>query len=395
MELTDRILNLIESKKEGKNWDFKEKWYTSKALLLHDILNMANNETDEDSYIIIGVDENNKFSLVDMKEDSNRYNQVRLNNLLRSQKIKFAGDNIPDAKIETVDINGYSIDVIIIKSTDNVPYYLTDNYIEKNNFSNGKKEDIIVYASNIYIRRNDSNTPINKCADDSEIERLWKKRFAINLSVYEKNLKLLSNKEEWEEYDGVYFHKFNPDFTFKTIYEDCSNEYIPPSYSYEQADSRQHTHMLELYFRDIKIGEYRVDWLDGGRMSYVYPNVGCLKILKNREIYYPYLYFIKNDIKSKLNKLFLDLEGDSQHRHIFSVIKKYVIFFEDELEKDEFHKYLQSNIENIVEESKKSINEYTYIHVPNNLDKEKVVEELCLQKEIVKIFNNKKIMNYK
>lgn len=142
MDVTEKILQLIELKKEGKTWDFKDKWYKSKALLLHDILNMANNETDEDSFIIIGVDENNNFSLVDIK-DSNRYNQNRLNNLLRSSKIKFAGDNVPSVKLETININDCSIDIIIIKATDNVPYYLSDDYVEKSEGINGEKRKLL------------------------------------------------------------------------------------------------------------------------------------------------------------------------------------------------------------------------------------------------------------
>lgn len=191
MNLSEKIIELIKLKKEGKTWDFKEKWYTSKALLLHDILNMANNETDEDSFIIIGVDESNDFSVVDVKNDSNRYNQNRLNNLLHSTKIKFAGDNIPIIKLETININNCCIDVIIIKSTDSVPYYLIDDYVENISQNNGKKLEIIVHSSNVYIRRNDSNTPINKCATDNEIEQLWRKRFGINLSVHEKFAKIL------------------------------------------------------------------------------------------------------------------------------------------------------------------------------------------------------------
>lgn len=394
MDLKEKILQLIELKKEGKTWDFKDKWYTSKALLLHDILNMANNETTEDSFIIIGVDENNKFSLNNVKDDSNRYTQIRLNNLLRSSKIKFAGDNVPKVKLEEVNINGYYIDVIIVKSTSDVPYYLIENYEEKVAMNNGKRDEIIVLASNIYIRRNDSNTPIDKCADDNEIEQLWKKRFGINLSVYEKFSRLLSNPKEWEEYDGIHFHKFNPDFTLKTIDEDYSNSYTPASYSYEQCDSRQHTHMLEAYFRNMKIAEYRIDWLDGGRMSYLYPHKGYLKVSGNREIY-SYLYFVKDDIESKLNRLFLDLENNSEHRYIFNIIKNYVIFFEDTLEKERFNEYLQKNIDDIGKESKKYIEEYSYIHIPEGLLREKVIEELCLQKEIVKIFNDKKMMNYR
>lgn len=391
MDFRDKILQLIELKKEGKTWDFKDKWYTSKALLLHDILNMSNNDTYEDSFIIIGVDENNDFSLMDIKNDSNRYTQIRLNNLLRSSKIKFAGDNVPKIKLEEVDINGYHIDVIIIKSTENVPYYLTENYVEKSCFPNGKKEEITVYAPNIYIRRNDSNTPIDKCADDNEIERLWKKRFGINLSVYEKFSKLLSNKEEWEEYDEVYFHKFNPDFTFKTSDEECNREYIPVSYSYEQDDTNQHTYKLKVFFRNMKIDEYRIDWLDGARMPYVYPNTEYIsKITLHGRETYSYLYYIKNDIRSKLNKIFIDLENNYDHKYIFSIIKKYVIFFNNTDEKRKFDEYLQKNIDIIFEESKKNINKYSHIQVQEGFVKEKIIEELCLQKEIVKIFNDKK-----
>ena len=187
MDLSKKIIELVNLKKEGKTWDFKEKWYTSKALLLHDILNMANNETSKDSFIIIGVDENDDFSLINVKDDPNRYNQNRLNNLLHSPKIKFAGDNIPIIKLETVNIYDCYIDVIIIKSTDNVPYYLVDNYVEKTLDNNGKKLEIIVHSSHIYIRRNDSNTPIDKCATANEIERLWRKRLEL-ICQFMKNL---------------------------------------------------------------------------------------------------------------------------------------------------------------------------------------------------------------
>ena len=59
----------------------------------------------------------------------------------------------------------------------------------------GKKDKITVHSSNIYIRRNDSNTPINKCATEIEIEKLWRKRFGLDLSVQDKFLKILSKKK--------------------------------------------------------------------------------------------------------------------------------------------------------------------------------------------------------
>lgn len=391
MNLSEKIIELIKLKKEGKTWDFKEKWYTSKALLLHDILNMANNETDEDSFIIIGVDESNDFSVVDVKNDSNRYNQNRLNNLLHSTKIKFAGDNIPIIKLETININNCCIDVIIIKSTDSVPYYLIDDYVENISQNNGKKLEIIVHSSNVYIRRNDSNTPINKCATDNEIEQLWRKRFGINLSVHEKFAKILSNKNEWEYYDNIYFHKYILDFTFKILDENCNNTYLPTPYSYEQYDTSQDTHILEVFFRNMKIDEYRLDYLDGGRLLYLYPNTEYLSKPQtfNHEVY-SYLYFIKDDIRFKINKIFLDFTN-SDHRYIFNIIKEYVIFFDNIEQKNLYNQYLLKNLNTILKEGKKIEKNYSFIKIDKNLIKEKVIEDICQKKIITQIYNN----NYK
>ena len=53
----DKIFELISLKQEGEFWDFKRQWHENKADLLHDIICMANNLTDNDGYIIIGIDE--------------------------------------------------------------------------------------------------------------------------------------------------------------------------------------------------------------------------------------------------------------------------------------------------------------------------------------------------
>lgn len=55
----DKIFELINLKQEGEYWDFKRQWHENKADLLHDIICMANNLSDNDGYIIIGIDEEN------------------------------------------------------------------------------------------------------------------------------------------------------------------------------------------------------------------------------------------------------------------------------------------------------------------------------------------------
>jgi putative abi-alpha protein len=68
------VKDLILLKQEGSNWDFKREWYSQdkKADLLHDIICMANNHVNRDSYIIIGVDEENDYSFSSVKSDLNR-----------------------------------------------------------------------------------------------------------------------------------------------------------------------------------------------------------------------------------------------------------------------------------------------------------------------------------
>lgn len=55
LELRNEVLMLIDSKREDDYWDFKVKYHTNSANLLHDIICMANNRVDRDAYIIFGV----------------------------------------------------------------------------------------------------------------------------------------------------------------------------------------------------------------------------------------------------------------------------------------------------------------------------------------------------
>ena len=85
------IKDLILLKQEGSYWDFKREWYSQdkKANLLHDIICMANNLSNRDAYIIIGVDEENDYSFSSVKTDPNRRNTQQLVDFIREKH--FAG----------------------------------------------------------------------------------------------------------------------------------------------------------------------------------------------------------------------------------------------------------------------------------------------------------------
>lgn len=73
--LEKRVRHYISLRHEGETWDFKRQWYAKdkgKADLLHDIICMTNTIENEDGLIIIGVDEENGYTIRDVQEDSNR-----------------------------------------------------------------------------------------------------------------------------------------------------------------------------------------------------------------------------------------------------------------------------------------------------------------------------------
>ena len=85
IHMNTEICQLIAMKQEGSYWDFKKEWYTKKSDLLHDIICLSNNLVNRDCYIIIGVDQENDYSLVDVRNDVNRKNTQKKYKELKEQ----------------------------------------------------------------------------------------------------------------------------------------------------------------------------------------------------------------------------------------------------------------------------------------------------------------------
>ncbi|MEG2012909.1 MAG: hypothetical protein RR063_06850, partial [Anaerovoracaceae bacterium] len=174
----------------------------------------ANNLENRDAYIIIGVRDSkdtNGFAVVGIKtDDTNRKDQENLITFLRDKK--FAGGIRPEVYLKTIAYTeGVLLDIIIVKRTNNTPYYLIDS-------CDG------VYKSNIYTRIGDTNTPTEKSADVDKIEYLWRKRFGIDLTPLEKIKMLLKSPNDWypigtdgvhsnSEFTNSWYHKQYPEFT--------------------------------------------------------------------------------------------------------------------------------------------------------------------------------------
>lgn len=169
----EEISRLIALRQEGEYWDFKKEWYNNKSDLLHDIICMANNLSNHDGFIIIGIDEEANYAACDIINDPNRRRTQDIVTFLRDKK--FAGGIRPTVYVHSCLYDKQTVDVIVICNDRNTPYYLTEHYQG-------------VFANNIYTRIMDTNTPKNASADINVIEKLWKKRFGIDATVLERAL---------------------------------------------------------------------------------------------------------------------------------------------------------------------------------------------------------------
>ena len=396
-ELSKKIGDLIKSGNEGKTWDFKARWYakTEKSELVKDIICMANNPTPNDAYIIIGVDEKTKKPLDDycLENDSNRRSEESLIDLLSSDGVKFANNNIPEVRLETVHPEAceFEVDVIIIESTSRVPYYLTKVY------KTGQKETGKIESNTIYVRRGSRNSKAgSEAADFPEIEALWKKRFGLTLSIRDRFEVLLSDTESWEEHikvrtavvDGneeeysqsVFVNKYNPDFCIVDSETGLIKDgaYQPPLYVFEPYYDKTSTSYLQLFFRDFLIDEFIYEDVDRYQLFFVRPAVEN-NFLNDylREYNLPlgylchYYYFIKNDTRYKLEAIIENVNGNGEeYERLREYVQEYVIYFESEEEKEEYDEYLKNNIKDIVKNTDN-------IDIPDNYNEARI--EKCYQ----------------
>lgn len=90
----EEILRLIALRQEGEYWDFKKEWHKSKPDLLHDIICMANNLSNHDGLIIIGVDEETEYSICDVVNDQNRKKTQDIVAFLREKSLPVVFDQL-------------------------------------------------------------------------------------------------------------------------------------------------------------------------------------------------------------------------------------------------------------------------------------------------------------
>ena len=328
--MVDEILYLINLKQEGSYWDFKREWYNEKQKsdLLHDIICFSNNLVNRDCYIIIGVDEENDFSLCDITSDPNRKNTQKIVNFLKDKK--FAGGVRPLVTVESLVFNGITLDIIVITNSYHTPFYLTTRY--KN-----------VLPNNIYTRIVDTNTPIDESADINHVEYLWKKRFHLNETPLDKFLYYLQQPEKWERSpdceDDIEFYTSSPEFTLRSEHDDTRDGY--EYYLFSQTDPRPHWYNLDLKYYQTVLRTFTLIAMDGGRWTAIAPDHSTIKSPEGNifnGVYYS--YYLELSLKYILHCYY---NGAKNAPYDYSRYMETILVFPSEEEKVAFEKYVHLN----------------------------------------------------
>ncbi|MFJ1628404.1 ATP-binding protein [Marinilactibacillus psychrotolerans] len=283
--LKEEIMALIEEKREGTYWDFKQEYHKNKARLLHDIICLVNNINNRDAYLIFGVSD--EVKILGIESDENRKNQEHFVSFLRGKK--FSGGITPYVILKTVVIQQHEIDVLIIKKSDMVPFYLAEHFRE------GKTT---VLAGSIYLRIEDQNTPIDSTADPLHTEQLWKYRLGLLPIPLQRLKKMLSKKDKWEENESGNHFEESPEFTIfenKEISESYDRK-SAPFYAYNQMNSSILYHHYECKYYNTILYDTQTISLDSGRYHTPIPEFGFIEFGEYGRDNLDYRYFIKDSI---------------------------------------------------------------------------------------------------
>lgn len=352
--LREEILTLIDEKREGTYWDFKQKYHENTGRLLHDIICLANNINNRDAYLIFGVSDEGK--IIGVEEDKNRKNQEHFTSFLKGKK--FSGGTIPYVILKTLLIQKHEIDVLIIKKSDKIPYYLAEP------FRDGKTN---VSAGSIYLRIEDQNTPINSTADPLYTEHLWKYRFGILPLPLERLKRMLCMKKSWEKNQNGYYFEEAPEFTIVEN-DEISESYdrgLAPFYAYNQTNSSSSYHHYECKYHNTVLYETQTISLDSGRYHTPIPEFGFIPVDRYRRNSLDYRYFVKFSTQFYLHLFMFDDTSDEafySRRKLLSIVP----IFESEDEKDSFENYIKENMKEVLEKMNIDIDEEEYLDIEDD-----------------------------
>lgn len=349
--LTCIIKKLLELGHEGTYWDFKSDYTDSNEDKLIDIICMANNIDGRDAYLIYGA--NDDGSVVGIENTKYpRYTSKTLTEFLRCKP--FAGEYVPKATVDIVKIDNHELDVVTVHKSEFVPFYLREEF--------GKSPQLNkrLRAGSIYVRVNDVNTPRDKTASFEHVELLWRRRFGIDITPYEKMISKLKKPGDWTEsqwdISRRIYNKYNPEY--QILADESREGYETLRYFYD--DERMLYAPLKLTYLSTILYETELWYMDLGRCLIPKPD---FRLISDKKFYY--YFFEKNTINGSLLPYFAYGKSVCNSR---AGIQMPVLIFEDNGERLRFEEWVDANIE-----LKNSI--------VNNLDNNAIFQHICAKEQ--------------
>ena len=300
-------MELLHLGVEGEYWDFKEKPYffegqsdkdknKKKGDLLHDIICMANNLSNRDAFIIMGI-QDKPVKITGAKQFSNKWTQESYQDFL--QNLTWAGDMIPIVEFRTIH-NG-ELDVLIIKKSKRVPFYIT-------------KKCNKVRENQIYVRKGSKNTAIDSQAEIGDIEKLFEFRFGLTPYPKERVINYISDHGHWiemkEDYEtrSWYYEKF-PEYTIELSRDPDNETLASPDYAYVQMNCKSSWQILRVKYHQTTLMEYTAHYVDETRGVVVAPRFSSIKIREDETLVSTkqYCYYFQECTEIKLMFLLQDL----------------------------------------------------------------------------------------
>lgn len=351
-QLDEIVRELIYLGVEGEYWDFKEKPYffegqskeeknKKKNDFLHDIICMANNLSNHDAYIIMGI-QDKPVKITGVKQFSNKWTQENYQDFL--QNLTWAGDMIPTVEFRT--INNGDLDVLIIKKSNRVPYYITKNY--------GK-----VRENRIYVRKGSKNIAIDSQAEIGDIEKLFEFRFGLTPFPKERVINYITDHDHWIEMKGNYetrswyYEKF-PEYTLELVDDPQNDKLKAPVYALIHPNARTTWQILRLKYHQTILLEFSSHYIDEYRGISVQPKYNFLKLFDRMDdMKFPsmYYYYLSDSVEINLMYLLKDLlqqDGEAWRRHL-----SLIPVFYDDVERNVIEEYIEENKSDIIDKIKK------------------------------------------
>ncbi|MBS0272633.1 MAG: ATP-binding protein [Proteobacteria bacterium] len=286
MFFLDNFINSTES----EEFDRKREHHENVAELVHDILCLANSSTSGNKFLIFGV--SNQGEIIGVEADTKRKKQSQLLDTLRSSNF----NRLPIITLYTVDHEGHEVDVLEIENRPDKPYFLTKDKKE------GKK---CVRARVIYTRYGDTNTPMDGCADEMAIERMFRERFGLDRPPVQQLMANLKNVQRWkwgenEENESYFYDQWNPEFTI-TKKSDTDSLFIE-GWSQQFPDSKAYKDEYLVKFHNTLLRRIFMVSCDGCRYLTVLPKLwGNLDESTGR--HYTTHFFIEDSLEYLVNRM--------------------------------------------------------------------------------------------